>query len=90
MTRADLIGKIATSTNLTKTDANRAVRAFEQIVTSELAAGGVVSLVGFGKFSVIKRAARFYRHPQTGKMIQVQERKAVSFKAGKYLAGAVK
>lgn len=90
MNRTELIDKIATSANLTKTDTRRVVRAFEQVITDELARGGDVSLVGFGRFSVIRRVARMYRHPGTGKKIAVQARKAIKFKAGKYLAEAVK
>ncbi len=86
MNKAELIEQVAETTNMTKSDINRAIKAFEQVVSSELSRGGHVLLVGFGKFSVVRRAARPYRHPRTGKIINAPAKKTVGFKAGKDLA----
>jgi len=43
-------------------------------------------LVGFGTFSVSKRAARTGRNPQTGAAIKIKAKKVARFKAGKELS----
>ena len=73
MNKAELINKVADDTGVTKT----------------LKSGGKVTLVGFGTFSVSKRAARNGRNPQTGEVIKIKARKVAKFKAGKDLASSV-
>ena len=48
-----------------------------------------MTLVGFGTFSVSKREARQGRNPQTGKTIEIPEKKVVKFKAGSKLSETV-
>ena len=87
MNKAELITKLAEDTGITKTQANDALDSFIEAVTKTLKGGGKVTLVGFGTFSVSKRAARNGRNPQTGAVIKIKARKVAKFKAGKELAG---
>jgi DNA-binding protein HU-beta len=52
--------------------------------------GDKVTLVGFGTFSVTKRAARTGRNPQTGKEIKIKAKKVPKFTAGKALKDTIK
>jgi DNA-binding protein HU-beta len=87
MNKAELIAKIADDAGITKTQSNAAVDAFVEAVTKTLKGGGKVTLVGFGTFSVSKRAARNGRNPQTGAVIKIKAKKVARFKAGKELQG---
>ncbi len=87
MNKAELIAKLADDASITKTQANDALDSFIEAVTKTLKGGGKVTLVGFGTFSVSKRAARNGRNPQTGAVIKIKARKVAKFKAGKELAG---
>ncbi|MCU7547519.1 HU family DNA-binding protein [Chitinophagaceae bacterium LB-8] len=86
MNKAELINKIAEDSGITKTQANVALDSFVEAVTKTLKGGGKVTLVGFGTFSVSKRAARNGRNPQTGEVIKIKARKVARFKAGKELS----
>ena len=86
MNKAELIAKIADDAGITKTQANATVDSFVDAVTKSLKKGDKVTLVGFGTFSVSKRAARNGRNPQTGAVIKIKARKVAKFKAGKELA----
>ena len=89
MNKAQLIDAIASKANLTKADAKKALDAFVDSTTDALKKGDRVALVGFGSFSVAKRAAREGRNPQTGKTIKIQAKKVVKFKAGSELGNTV-
>ena len=89
MNKGDLIESVAGDTGLSKADASRAVDAIIEAVTGELKGGGQVSLVGFGTFSVKRRAARAGRNPRTGETIQIKASNVPGFKAGKALKDAV-
>jgi len=86
MNKAELINKIADDAGITKTQANASLDSFIDAVTKSLKSGGKVTLVGFGTFTVSKRAARNGRNPQTGEVIKIKARKVARFKAGKELA----
>jgi DNA-binding protein HU-beta len=90
MNKAELIEDIAANAGLSKADAKRALDAFVGATTKALKKGDRVALVGFGSFSVSKRAARTGRNPQTGKEIKIAAKKVVRFKAGSDLSDAVK
>jgi len=90
MNKADLINHVAAEAGLSKSDASNAVETILSGITSTLADGGSVSLVGFGTFSVSARAARTARNPRTGEPIEVPASNAPKFKAGKALKDAVK
>ena len=85
MNKAELIAKIADDAGITKVQANEALNSFTEAVTKTLKCGGKVTLVGFGTFSVTKRAARNGRNPQTGAVIKIKAKKVARFKAGKEL-----
>ncbi len=87
MNKAELVAKIAEDADISKTLANAAIDAFTGAVTKTLKGGGKVTLVGFGTFSVSKRAARTGRNPQSGAAIKIKAKKVARFKAGKELAG---
>jgi len=89
MNKGDLIEAVAGSTDLSKADSGRAVDAVIEAITKALKKGGTVSLVGFGTFTVKKRAARQGRNPRTGEAIQIKASKVPGFKAGKALKDAV-
>ena len=86
MNKAELIEAIANTTKSTKADAGRNLDATIEAVAKALKKGDRISLVGFGSFSVAKRAARTGRNPQTGKEIKIAAKKVVKFKAGSELA----
>jgi DNA-binding protein HU-beta len=86
MNKAELIAKIADDAGVTKTQANAALDSFVEAVTKTLKGNGKVTLVGFGTFSVTKRAARNGRNPQTGAVIKIKAKKVAKFKAGKELS----
>lgn len=89
MNKAELIAQIAEDASITKTQANAALDSFVDTVTKTLKKGDKVTLVGFGTFSVSKRAARTGRNPQTGATIKIKAKKVARFKAGKELASKV-
>jgi len=90
MNKAELVDAIASEAKITKADAQRAVDGIVESTTKALKKGDRVALVGFGSFSVVKRAARNGRNPQTGKAIKIAAKKVVKFKAGAELASKVK
>ncbi|MDU4873192.1 MAG: HU family DNA-binding protein [Veillonella parvula] len=92
MNKTELIASVAQKTELTKKDAEKAVKAVFDTVAQELAAGGKVQVIGFGTFEVRERAAREGRNPhregrnpQNGKTITIAASKSPAFKAGKGL-----
>jgi DNA-binding protein HU-beta len=89
MNKGELIDKIAKDAKITKGQAGDALDSFINAVGSTLSKSGKVTLVGFGTFSVSKRAARKGRNPQTGKEINIKAKKVAKFKAGAELAKRV-
>ncbi len=89
MNKAELIEAIAVDAKMTKADAKRALDAFIGATSGALKKGDRVALVGFGSFSVTKRAARKGRNPQTGKEIKIAAKKVVKFKPGNDLASTI-
>ena len=89
MTKEELIAKSAQDAGITKTQADKALKSVISSIERALAKGDKVSLVGFGTFSVSKRAARTGRNPATGATIQIPAANVPKFKAGKKLKGAV-
>ena len=89
MNKSDLIDKIASSTDISKAAAGRALDATIDSITDALKDGEQVVLVGFGTFHVKDRAARTGHNPRTGETIQIKASKSPGFKAGKVLKDAV-
>ena len=90
MNKAELIDAVASSTDMSKAEAGRAVDAVLGSITDSLAAGTKVSIGGFGNFEVRDRSARMGRNPQTGETIHIAATKVPAFKAAKSLKMAVK
>ena len=89
MNKSELIESIAQSADMTKTDATRALEATVDSIKKALKKGDTVALVGFGTFSVGKRAARTGRNPRTGEEIKIKAAKVPKFSAGKRLKDAL-
>ena len=85
MNKTELVAAMADQAALSKKDAEKALKAFIEVVTEELKKGEKIQLVGFGTFEVSERAARTGRNPQTGKEMVIPASKAPKFKAGKAL-----
>jgi DNA-binding protein HU-beta len=89
MKKPELVAAIAAAADMTKADAEKALNATTDAITSELAKGGSLSLIGFGTFSVKDRGERTGRNPQTGASMTIAASKAPGFKPGKALKDAV-
>ena len=85
MNKTELVAAMAEQTNLSKKDAEAALKAFIDVVSEELKKGEKVQLVGFGTFEESERAAREGRNPQTGETMEIKASKTPKFKAGKAL-----
>ncbi|MCM5527988.1 MAG: HU family DNA-binding protein [Chitinophagaceae bacterium] len=86
MNKAELIEKLAADADLSKKEAAAVLDSFTDTVTKALKKGDKVTLVGFGTFSVSKRAARTGRNPQTGETLKIKAKKVARFKPGKELS----
>ena len=82
MNKTEFIASVAEKSGLSKTDAKKAVDAFIETVSDEMKAGGKVSLLGFGSFSISERGERKGVNPATKQTITIPARKAIKFKAG--------
>ncbi|MGN1145021.1 MAG: HU family DNA-binding protein [Acetatifactor sp.] len=85
MNKTELVAAMAEQAGISKKDAEKALKAFTDVVAGELKKDGKVQLVGFGTFEVAKRAAREGINPATQKPIKIAASKAPKFKAGKAL-----
>lgn len=82
MNKTQLVEAIAGDSGLSKADASRAVESFVTTVSKTLKKGDEVVITGFGKFSVVKRAARQGVNPRTGEKVKIKASKAPKFTAG--------
>ena len=89
MNKTELIAAVAEKAELSKKDAEKAVKAFTDAVSEELVKGGKVQLVGFGTFEVSERAEREGRNPKSGATMTIPASKVPKFKAGKALKDMV-
>ena len=89
MNKTELIASVATKAELTKKDAEKAVKAVFDTVAEELTEGNKVQVIGFGTFEIRERAARTGRNPQNGQEITIPASKSPAFKAGKGLKDQV-
>ena len=85
MNKAELVAAVAERTELSKKDAEKALKAFVDVVAEELKKGEKIQLVGFGTFEVSERAAREGRNPRTGETMTIAASKTPKFKPGKAL-----
>ena len=89
MNKSELIDAIAEEADMSKASAGRALDAALDAITSSMKKDDSVTLVGFGTFTVRKRAAREGRNPQTGETIKIKAAKVPAFKPGKALKDAI-
>src|SRR5271165_6930655 len=89
MNKSQLIDAVASDSGLSKADAGRAIESLLDTVTKTLKKGDEVSITGFGKFSVVKRAARQGVNPRTGERVKIKASKAPKFSAGAGLKQAI-
>lgn len=90
MNKNELVASVAEKAEISKKDAEVAVKAVTEAITEALAEGDKVSLVGFGTFSVKERAARTGVNPRTKEAVEIPAAKVPAFKAGSALKDAVK
>ena len=83
MTKIEFIDAVAKETEWTKKDSEEAINAVVKVITNALVAGEKLSIVGFGTFEVVERAAREGRNPQTGESLMIKACKMPKFKPGK-------
>lgn len=89
MNKTELVAAVAEQADISKKDAEKALKAFVDVVTEEMKKGEKVQLVGFGTFEVSERAAREGRNPQTGETMKIAASVAPKFKPGKALKDAM-
>jgi DNA-binding protein HU-beta len=87
--KSELISSVATTAGLSKANAAKAVDSVFTTIQNSLKQGKEVRLVGFGTFTVTKRAATEGRNPRTGEKIKIPASKQPKFRAGKTLKAAV-
>lgn len=89
MNKSDLIDHIAAQAVLSKADAERALTATLDGIRRTLKKGNTIQVLGFGSFSVGRRAGRTGRNPRTGESVTISATRVVKFKPGKHLKDAV-
>lgn len=93
MNKSDLVDALASSAEMTKADASRAIDALfstsDGVISTALAGGKRVQITGFGTFEAKHRKARMGRNPRTGQAIHIAATKTPSFRAGKGLKDAI-
>ena len=89
MNKTELIAAVAERAELSKKDAEKAVKAFTDVVAEELVNGGKIQLVGFGTFEVSERKEREGRNPKSGEKMTISASRTPKFKAGKALKDQV-
>ena len=85
MNKTELIAAVAEKAELSKKDAEKAMKAFTDVVAEELVKGEKIQLVGFGTFEVSERPEREGRNPKTGEAMTIAASRTPKFKAGKAL-----
>ena len=83
MNKLELIGEVASKSEISKKDVEKVINAFTNVVADTLVDGDKVAITGFGTFEVVERAARTGRNPKTGESIEIGASKSPKFKAGK-------
>lgn len=81
MNKAELVSAMAEKAQISKKDAEAALKAFTETVVEEVKNGGKVQLIGFGTFEVSERAARTGRNPQTGAEVKIAASKKLRMKS---------
>ncbi len=85
MNKMELVSAVAERADISKKDAEKALKAFTDVVIEEMKNGGKVQMVGFGAFEAVEREAREGRNPKTGETMMIAASRVPKFKAGKAL-----
>lgn len=87
MNKGELIEAVKANlgADASKAQAERAVEAVIDGIKQGIKKDSSVQLIGFGTFSIAKRAARKGINPKTGEKISIKASKNVKFKAGAVL-----
>lgn len=89
MNKKELVESMAEAAEISKAAAEKALNSLLKDISDALAKGDKVTLIGFGTFSVAKRAARQAKNPRTGAVVDIAAKTTAKFKAGSKLAEAV-
>ncbi|MCD8053272.1 MAG: HU family DNA-binding protein [Lachnospiraceae bacterium] len=89
MNKMELVSAVAEKADISKKDAEKALKAFTDVVIEEMKNGGKVQMVGFGTFEAVEREAREGRNPKTGETMMIAASRVPKFKAGKALKDMV-
>ena len=89
MNKTELVAAVAEQADISKKDAEKAVKAFTDVVAEELVKGEKIQLVGFGTFEVSERKEREGRNPKSGEKMTISASRTPKFKAGKALKDQV-
>ena len=89
MNKTEFVNAVAAKAGMSKVDGKKAVEAVIQTIAGEMKKGGKVAILGFGSFSVVRKAARKGVNPKTKEVIDIPARKVVKFKAGVDLTNTV-
>lgn len=80
MNKKELIKAVAASSGLSVVRAHKVTTALLEVVCKQLKSGGNITLLGFGTFTVQKRASRAGFNPATRKPIKIAAKKVIKFK----------
>lgn len=89
MNKKELVESMAEAADISKAAAEKALNGMLMAVSSAMAKGDKVTLIGFGTFSTVKRTARKAKNPRTGAMIEIPAKTIAKFKPGSKLTDAV-
>lgn len=88
MNQAELLEIVAKKSGHHKKDVESVLKATGETAQAALANGDEVVLLGIGKLSVSKRAARTGRNPKTGAALEIAAKRVPKFSASKALRDA--
>lgn len=89
MNKQELVAALATANGVSKKQAEETIDALTEVISTTLATGDEVTLPGIGKLTVVSRAARTGRNPQTGAEVKIAAKQAPKFSAAKALKDAL-
>jgi len=89
MNKSELIEIVAKEAAIGKAVAGKALEAALDALVKAVAKGDTVTLLGFGSFKPVKRAARKGKNPQTGAAIKIAATTVPRFSAGSVFKSAV-
>ena len=89
MTKAELVGKLANKSKLSRKQAVDVVNAITKSISDSLAGGNKVEIRGFGSFVIRERNSRIAHNPRSREIVEVPAKRVPFFKAGNDLRKVV-